>query len=320
MYRSTVGKERDTVEAASITVSQRQGPSKSKGGLDSIFDSFGPANDEFSCRRRHIHRADYNDDDYDDGWYEKGHPRWLDKYNMSTYHSGQYPCKAALRRQNSYPIPTRLAIEARRQSLYPYPHVPDRRSLHNDYEESPYLAPKDVTLGQPRRTGTTKSRYANSINPFSPSDPVDPFSPYADGASRRRLDAATARLRSSYREDDEWFSPFPRGGGVEARSRYGRRGRIRSRSWSRSQSRSRSCDRFYEREPVRRVHYADEPVNRVRPHFPSGDFDSYGADRVPGRTRRGRGQEHESVEEKLERLDKELETREEELLGQHRYK
>ena len=338
MYRKTMRKERDTVEAASITVAQRQGPSKSKGGLDSIIDPFGAAYEVFPSRRRDLYRASYGDDDFDE-WYVPDHPMSKSPYLSQPYSSG-VPAKG----QHSYASPAPLAIEARRQSLYPYPHVPDRRSSRMDYKSSPYMPYKEAAPVRPRPHHIMKGHYANSndlFNPFSPTSHVDP---YADGDLRSRLNIyghpmshlppyppprrmstkdTTTRSRSRYYDDDgdgddddEWFE---RGGRVEVGSRYVRHGRSRSGSWSRSRSRSRSRDRFYERAPVRRVHYADEPVESVRHRIPSGDSFTYGADNVSGRPRRGRGEDHAGLEEEMERLREEAE-REGKYLKRHRHR
>jgi len=307
MYRKMMRKERDIVEASGITVSQRQGPSKSKGGLDSVFDSFGPA-DELPSRRRDLHRADYNYDDYDDDWYEKEDPKLLDKYNTPTYPSGAYPPSTAPKRGDYYPTPTPLAIQARRQSLYPYPYSSDRKSSRNEYDKTPYMPYKDVARDRPRRTGTTKSRHANSTNPFSPINSRNPFDPYVDdGLSlpppprRMPTNETTTRRRETYYDDGDDVVDEPdsstHGGHVDMRSRYGRRGRSRSSSWIRTRSQSRGRDWSYEREPVRRVHYARGSRERIRPRNPYGDFDSYAADRVSGRPRRRREQEYERREE-----------------------
>jgi len=363
-YRKTMRKERDIVEAASITVAQRQGPSKSKGGLDSIIDPFGAAYDAFPIRRRDLYRESYGDDDFDE-WYVRDHTRLLDQYSKSAHLPRPSPCGFASKRKDSYPTPAHLAIEARRQSLYSDPHVLYRRSSRNDYEESPYLTPNiHVVRDHPRRTGTTKGRYTNSINPFSLGDPVDDFSPYTDDAYRRRLaefvappppprrrpNAGISRSRSeflSYSDDDEddwikrpnatptrrrsefldysdddneWYTSTR--GDVNLGTRHVRHGRSRSGSWgySRSRSRSRSRDRFYERAPVRRVHYADEPVESVRHRMPSGDSFSYRASEFSGHPRRGRGQQYEAMEEKLERQEEDIERRQEENLKRHRYR
>jgi len=364
MYRKTMRKERDIVEAASITVAQRQGPSKSKGGLDSIIDPFGAAYDAFPIRRRDLYRASYGDDDYDE-WYVLDHPKSKSPYLFQPYSSG-VPEKG----QNSYPIPAPLVIEARRQSLYPYPHVPDRESSRIDYESSPYMPYKEAAPVRPRPYHVMKGHYANSNDPFNPFSPTSHVNPYADGDVRSRSniyghskshtppfppprrrstkDTAT-RSRSRYYDDDdeddwiarpnatitrrrsefltysddddEWYTST-RGGDVDLRSKYSRRGRSRSGSWfrSRSRSRSQSRDRFYERAPVRRVHYADEPVESVRHRMPSGDSFSYRASEVPGHPRRGRGQEYEAMEEELERQEENIERRQEEKLKRHRYR
>ncbi|KAI4656384.1 uncharacterized protein J4E79_007937 [Alternaria viburni] len=241
MYRKTMRKERDTVEAASITVAQRQGPSKSKGGLDSIIDPFGAAYEVFPSRRRDLYRASYGDDDFDE-WYVPDHPMSKSPYLSQPYSSG-VPAKG----QHSYASPAPLAIEARRQSLYPYPHVPDRRSSRMDYKRSPYMPYKEAAPVRPRPHHIMKGHYANSndlFNPFSPTSHVDP---YADGDLRSRLNIyghpmshlppyppprrmstkdTTTRSRSRYYDDDgdgdddddddEWFE---RGGRVEVTER-----------------------------------------------------------------------------------------------------
>ncbi|KAI4651781.1 hypothetical protein J4E93_001977 [Alternaria ventricosa] len=370
MYRKTMRKESATVEAASITVAQRQGPSKSKGGLDSIIDPFGAAYDAFPSRRRDLYRASYGDDDFDE-WYVPDHPMSKSPYLSQPYSSG-VPAKG----QHSYPSPAPLAIEARRQSLYPYPHVPDRRSSRIDYESSPYMPYKEAVPVRPRPHGMMKGHYANPNDPFSPFSPTSHVNPYADGDVRSRFNIyghpmsqvppyppprrtstkdTTTRSRSRYYDDDddddddddwiarpnatitrrrseflgysgdddddddEWYKST-RGGDVDLKAKYSRRGRSRSGSWTLSRSRIRSRDRFYERAPVRRVHYADEPVESVRHRIPSGDSFSYRASEFSGHPRRGRGQEYEAMEEKLERLEEDIERRQEENLKRHRYR
>ena len=253
MYRKMTKKESDMVEAAGITVSQRQGPSKSKGGRDSIFDSFGPAEDNLPSRRRDLYRADYSDDDDDVGWYDKGKRKLL------------------------------------------------------EYDRTPHMPYKDVTGDRPRRTGTTKSRYANSTNPFSPINSRNPSNPYADGGTRSRPDIydlpppppppprrmstndTTMRSRSKRYDDDDDDEWYTRRRDVEVGPRYVRRGR------SRSQSRGR--DWSSDREPVRRVHYADEPGERIRHRNPGGSPDSHDVYRDSGRPQRRRESEYERRDE-----------------------
>jgi len=54
--------------------------------------------------------------------------------------------------------------------------------------------------------------------------------------------------------------------------------------------------------------------------MPSGDSFSYRASGVSGHPRRGRGQEYEAMEEKLERQEEDIERRQEENLKRHRYR
>jgi len=313
MYRKMTKKESDTIEAAGITVSQRQGPSKFKGGLDSIFDSFGPTEDDITSRRRDLYRADYSDDDYDDGWYEKDNRKLLDKYTTPAYPSGVAP-----RRQSSYLNPNRLAMQVRRKSLYPYPYPSDRKSSRNEFDRTPYMPYKDIARDRPRRTGTTKSRYTSSTNPFSPINSGNPSNLYADGHAippslpRPRPNAPITRSNTeslNYSDIDEddlavFDNPFPPDDNVKERHGHVRHGRSRSRSWSRSRSRSRSRDGLHERATTRHVHYADRPGERIRYRSPVGNFDSYGANGVSGHPRRGRGQEYTRREEGSRRYRK----------------
>lgn len=319
MYRKMMRKERDTVEAAGITVSQRLGPSKSQGRLDSIFESFGPTDDEVLSRRQYHYSRYYDDDDIDE-WYEK-EPRLLDQYNTSIYPSRPYPSGITPKRQNSYPNPVSVAIQPRRQSLYPYSYPTGRRPSRNDYERTPYTPYKEAARDRPRRTGRTQSRYANSSNPFIPISPINAvnrYTPYKDGGSPSRL--ADYRIRSSvpyYQphlpppppprrtstsevihrsrrrhfgiEEDE---PFTRGGDVE--KRYGNSRRDRSRSRSRSRSRGGSWDYA---KPAHHVHYEDGPVESGRYRSPGRYYDSYGADRVSSLTRREEKHENKKRED-----------------------
>ena len=151
-YRKVTRKEDDTVEAASILFSQRQGPLRSERGLDSVFDSFRRANDELPSLRRGLYRAGHDlgmdpDDNEYDGWFEKENPKLLDQYNTLSYlhNPSTYPSGVAPKRQNSYANPMSVVIQPRRQSQYPYSYPSDGRPFQNGHDRVPYEAYEDVS-------------------------------------------------------------------------------------------------------------------------------------------------------------------------------
>jgi hypothetical protein len=331
VYRKIMGKEKDTIEAAGITVSQRQGPSKSQGGLDSLLYSFGPANDGITRRPRGLNRAghyfgpDYDEDEYD-WWQEQDNSRLLDQDNTSTYPYGPYPSGITPRRQNSYPDPTSVAIQQRRHSLYPFSYPSERRQSRNDYDRVPYKAHKDVLRDYPPpppplpRKARAKSGYANSVNPISA---INPFDPYSDRNSRSRLpdygrsnipysipreprspprrkstyDASARVHRGTYPNIDVDDSIFDRPLRREREFSPVRRDRSRSRSRGYvARGRSRSRSRSYDRGDVRHVHYEEKPAGRARYDSPDEYVVPYEANRAGDRIRGRMRQDYERLE------------------------